>query len=85
MFVAQGRWELSDTQDAGSYRSSETRLAHENLARTFVRATETNLKPEHVTRDAHGLEKIRIVRDHERDLAIAAERIEQEMARKVDV
>ena len=83
--IAEGRWELADPQNARAYRPNEICLPHEHLAGTLVRATDTNLKSELPARDTYWFEKIRIVRDHECNLAVPAKRIHEEMTREIDV
>ena len=76
---------MTDTQDTSAYRSNEIRLAQEDLTRTFVGAAETDLNSEFSTCNAHGLEEIGVVRDHECEVAIPAKRIQQKMTREIDV
>ena len=54
MAITQGRRELTDAQDAHAYRSNEIRLTPEDLTRTFVRATDTDLNSEFSTCNALG-------------------------------
>lgn len=76
---------MTDAQDAHAYRSNEIRLTPEDLTRTFVRATDTDLNSEFSTCNAHGFEEIGVVRDHECEFAIPAKRIQQKMTREIDV